>query len=111
MKLAPIYNPHSKVGQVMKKTKAEEKEEFLSKTKTSVLDKYGKKSGNRFNQHKQNMTGSGTNNFTQKDDFKLEDKVTAKSESIKLMQKGYVQAYVDFFYITTETTPSEIEPS
>ena len=51
------------------------------------------------------------NNFAQKEDFKLEDKVTAKSESIKLMQKGYVQAYVDFFYITTETTPSEIEPS
>lgn len=47
----------------------------------------------------------------QKDDFKLEDKVTAKSECIKLMQNGYVQAYVDFFYITTETTPSEIEPS
>ena len=95
----------------MKKTKQEEKDEFLMKTKTTVIDKYGKKSGNRFNQHKQNMTGSGTNNFAQKEDFKLEDKVTAKSESIKLMQKGYVQAYVDFFYITTETTPSEIEPS
>lgn len=112
MKLAPIYNPHSKVGQVMKKTKAEEKDEFLMKTKTTVLDKYGKKSmNNRFTQHKQNMTGTGTNNFQQKDDFKLEEKVTAKSESIKLMQKGYVQAYVDFFYITTETTPSEIEPN
>lgn len=57
------------------------------------------------------MTGSGTNNFAQKDDFKLEEKVTASTESIKLMQRGYVQAYVDFFYITTETTPSEIEPS
>ena len=58
------------------------------------------------------MTGTGTNNFQQKDDnFKLEEKVTAKSESIKLMQQGFVQAYVDFFYITTETTPSEIEPS
>ena len=52
MKLAPIYNPHSKVGQVQKKTKTEEKEEFLTKTKTNVLDKYGKKQGNRFNQHK-----------------------------------------------------------
>ena len=111
MKLAPIYNPHSKVGQVMKKTKAEEKEEFLAKTKVDTLEKYGKKSGNRFNQHKANMMGSGTNNFAQKDDFKLEDKVTAKSEAILLMQSGYVQAYVDFFYITTETTPSEIEPS
>ena len=57
------------------------------------------------------MTGTGTNNFQQKDDFKLEEKISAKSESIKLMQQGYVQAYVDFFYITTETTPSEIEPS
>jgi ABC-type tungstate transport system permease subunit len=27
------------------------------------------------------------------------------------MQEGYLQAYVDFFYITTESTPSEIEPS
>jgi hypothetical protein len=27
------------------------------------------------------------------------------------MQQGNVQAYVDFFYITTESTPSEIEPS
>jgi len=49
MKLNPIYNPHSKVGQVMKKTKQEEKDEFLIKTRTQVLDKYGKKSqGNRF---------------------------------------------------------------
>lgn len=27
------------------------------------------------------------------------------------MQEGYLKAYVDFFYITTNTTPSEIEPS
>jgi len=27
------------------------------------------------------------------------------------MQEGYLQAYVDFFYITTNSTPSEIEPS
>ena len=57
------------------------------------------------------MTGSGTN-FQEKDDnFKLEEKVTAKSQSIKLMQEGFLQAYVDFFYITTETTPSSIVPS
>ena len=57
------------------------------------------------------MTGSGSN-FQEKDDnFKLEEKVTAKSQSIKLMQEGYLQAYVDYFYITTETTPSTIVPS
>ena len=27
------------------------------------------------------------------------------------MQDGYLKAYVDFFYITTNTTPSEITPS
>jgi hypothetical protein len=27
------------------------------------------------------------------------------------LQAGNIQAYVDFFYITTDTTPSEIEPS
>lgn len=111
MRVNPINNPHSKVGQVQKKTKREEREEFILKTKTTVIDRYGKKSlGNRFSQHKQNMTGSGTN-FQEKDDnFKLQDKVDARSESIKLMQEGYLQAYVDFYYITSDTTPSEIEP-
>lgn len=111
MRINPINNPHSKVGQVQKKSKREEREEFILKTKTSTIDKYGKKSlGNRFNQHKQNMTGSGTN-FQEKDDnFKLQDKVDARSQSIKLMQEGYLQAYVDFYYITSDTTPSEIEP-
>ena len=53
MKLAPINNPHSKIGQVLKKTKAEEKDEFIGATKTQVIEKYGKKSlGNRFSQHK-----------------------------------------------------------
>ena len=80
MKLAPINNPHSKIGQVQKKTKGEERDEFIIKTKTQVIEKYSKRSqNNRFNQHKQNMTGTG-NNFQEKDDnFKLEDKVTAQS--------------------------------
>lgn len=53
MKLAPIVNPHSKIGQVQKKTKGQEKDEFLDKTKSQVIEKYGKKSlNNRFNQHK-----------------------------------------------------------
>jgi len=59
MKLNPIYNPHSKIGQVLKKSKQEEKDEFLNKTKSTVIDRYGKKSGNRFTQHKQNMNGTG----------------------------------------------------
>ena len=41
MKLEPIKNPHSKIGQVQKKTKLEEKEELIEKTKKQTLDKYG----------------------------------------------------------------------
>ena len=112
MKLAPIVNPHSKFGQVSIKSKKLEKDEFLDKTKTAVIEKYGKKLvNNRFAQHKQNMTGSGANFQAKDDNFKLEEKVTAQSQSIKLLQEGFLQSYVDFFYITTETTPSEIEPS
>lgn len=111
MRLAPINNPHAKIGQVLKKSKAEEKDEFIDQTKTQVLEKYGKKStNNRFAQHKQNMTGSGTN-FQKTDGARLKELVNAQTESIKLMQRGYLKAYVDFFYITTNTTPSEIEPS
>jgi len=62
MKLAPINNPHAKIGQVLKKSKREEKEDFIIKTKTQVLEKYGKKSTtNRFQANKQLMSGSGNN--------------------------------------------------
>lgn len=41
MKLEPIKNPHSKVGQVQKKSKQEEKDDLIDKTKRQVIDKYG----------------------------------------------------------------------
>ena len=42
MKLEPIVNPHAKSGQgVQKKTKLEEKDELIEKTKKSTIDKYG----------------------------------------------------------------------
>jgi len=42
MKLEPIRNPHAQVGTgVQKKTKQEEKDELIEKTKKTTLDKYG----------------------------------------------------------------------
>lgn len=41
MKLEPIKNPHSKNNQVQKKTKVEEKDELIEKTKKQTIDKYG----------------------------------------------------------------------
>ena len=42
MKLEPIKNPHAKVGSgIQKKTKQEEKDDLIDKTKKTTLDKYG----------------------------------------------------------------------
>ena len=42
MKLEPIRNPHAKTGAgIQKKTKQEEKDDLIEKTKKTTLDKYG----------------------------------------------------------------------
>jgi hypothetical protein len=41
----------------------------------------------------------------------LEAKIDKESLGIRLLKEGYLQAYVDFFYLTNETTPSYIQPS
>ena len=45
------------------------------------------------------------------DDFKLVDKVTKESKAIDLLKEGYIQSFIDFFYLTTKRTPSVITPS
>lgn len=87
MKLEPIVNPHAKSGQgVQKKTKQEEKDDLIEKTKKSTIDKYGKKStGKKYMQNTANMSGASGQNFGEKEDFKLEEKVTAESEGIRLL--------------------------
>ena len=37
--------------------------------------------------------------------------MTAESLGIKLLTQGYMQAYIDFFYLTNENTPSKIKPN
>lgn len=41
MKHQPIFNPHARIGQIVKKTKTEEKDELIQTTKANVLEKYG----------------------------------------------------------------------
>ena len=43
--------------------------------------------------------------------FQLEEKKDKQSVGIKLLSEGFMQAYIDFFYLTNDTTPSSIEPS
>ena len=110
MKLQPIFNPHTRIGQISKKTKNEEKDELIATTKTAVLEKYAKKQAGKKAGGTTQMTGSGQN-FQDKGNFQLEEKVTPSSVGIKLLAEGYMQAYIDFFYLTNETTPSYIQPS
>ena len=110
MKLEPIFNPHARIGQIAKKTKTEEKDELIAKTKLTVLDKYAKKNAAKKASTTANMSGSGQQ-FQDKGNYQLEEKVTAESLGIKLLTQGYMQAYIDFFYLTNDTTPSKIEPN
>lgn len=112
MKLEPIKNPHSKVGQVMKKTKQEEKDELIDKTKKTTLDKYGVSTFTIYYimqcyLEKSSWQKVYANNrcyewlrlkckisysfnvaqFGDKDDFKLEEKITKEVQGIKLICK------------------------
>jgi hypothetical protein len=43
----------------------------------------------------------------------LEEKIDPETIGIKLLTEGYMQAYIDFFYLThpEQKTPSYIDPS
>ena len=99
MKLEPIFNPHARIGQIAKKTKTEEKDELIASTKQNVLEKYARKTATKKAGATNNLTGSG-NNFTDKGNFQLEEKVSPETLGIKLLTAGYMQAYIDFFYLT-----------
>ena len=43
--------------------------------------------------------------------FQLEERKDKTNVGIHLLSEGFMQAYIDFFYLTNETTPSCIEPS
>ena len=111
MKLEPIFNPHARIGHIVKKTKAEEKDEIIENTKQQVLDKYGKKANAKRAGGTTNKTG-GANMTDEKNKFQLDEKIDAETLGIKLLTSGYMQAYIDFFYLThpDTKTPCYIEP-
>ena len=43
--------------------------------------------------------------------FQLEERKDRQTVGIRLLSEGFIQAYIDFFYLTHGTTPSQIEPS
>ena len=68
MKLEPIFNPHARIGQIAKKTKAEEKDDLINTTKATVLEKYAKKNAAKKQATVQNTSGTGQN-FQKTDNF------------------------------------------
>ena len=82
MKLEPIYNPHAQINTVVKKTKAEEKEELIKRTQQNVWEKYGRKTGTK-------RTGVGATGANQMADegkaFVLDEKIDAETVGIKLL--------------------------
>lgn len=109
MKHQPIFNPHARIGQIVKKTKTEEKDELIASTKTQVLEKYG--ASKKTHTKRTTTTGIVNPNMEEDRGYKLEDLRDKMFFGIALLSEGYMQAYIDFFYLTNETTPSCIEPS
>lgn len=58
MKIEPIVNPHARIGQITKKTKAEEKDELIATTKMNVIEKYARKSLTKKAQQNMAQTGA-----------------------------------------------------
>ena len=73
-----------------------------------MLEKYGAS-----RQKSKKAAYTGINNLQQEEDrgFKLEERKDKMNVGISLLSEGYMQAYIDFFYLTNGTTPSSIEPS
>ena len=110
MKLEPIFNPHARIKQQTKKSKAEEKLELIEQTKAATIDKYKNKTKEKKGR-KADMQVSKTGDMQKEGNFNLKEKDDGQTLGIKLLNKGWMQAYVDFFYICTDTTPQYINPS
>lgn len=110
MKLEPIFNPHARIGHIVKKTKAEEKDELIEQTKQKTLERYGPKK----NARKVGATNKTGGNMADDDksSFQLDEKIDEQTQGLKLLEEGFMQAYIDFFYLTHPDikTPSSIEP-
>lgn len=82
---------------------------MIALTKEATIEKYQKKLNNKKQSNTAGMSGTGQN-FKDKGGFELDEKITKESEGKKLLREGYMQAYIDFFYLTSNTTPSELQP-
>jgi hypothetical protein len=61
MKLEPIVNPHARIKQQTKKSKAEEKDELIESTKQAVIDKYADKKKTQTVRKTDQITKTGEN--------------------------------------------------
>jgi hypothetical protein len=43
--------------------------------------------------------------------FSLGDQINKETLCRALLSEGFMQAYIDLFYLTEKTTPAQIEPS
>lgn len=103
MKLEPIFNPHARINQLTKKSKAEEKDELIEATKQAVIARVNEKKGQPIKGKTTTQQTSGSNNnFQEQKGFKIDEKIDKQTLSIRLLKEGYMQAYVDFFYITDQ---------
>lgn len=84
----------------------------MAQTKQKVEERITKRAEEKKNRKTLQQTGKDGQGFAdQSEGFALDEQVDKSTLSIKLLSEGYMQAYIDFFYLTEKTTPRFIEPS
>lgn len=103
MKLAPIINPHARVKQNKASSKEEERDALMQQTKAKVQERIFKRAEEKKKNKTAIMGGSKAEtgfDMGGNEGFSLGDQVNAETISMHLLSEGYMQAYIDFFYLT-----------
>jgi hypothetical protein len=84
----------------------------MAATKQKVEERITKRAEEKKNRKTAHITGKDGQGFAdQNEGFNLEEQIDNKTLSERLLSQGYMQAYIDFFYLTQKTTPNFIEPN
>ncbi len=72
----------------------------MAATKQKVEERISKRAEEKKNRKTLQQTGKDGHGFEQSEGFALDEQIDNKTLSERLLSEGYMQAYIDFFYLT-----------
>lgn len=83
---------------------------LMQQTKQKVQDRQSKRAAEKKNKTTMLQSKAGEGFEMGEGGFSLGDQINKETLSMALLSEGFMQAYIDFFYLTENTTPRFIEP-